>query len=55
MKFGLLQLSEYLHLVTAAALIVTLYFGGWLVPGVPDPPVLLSVAAFLAKRPPRYS
>jgi NADH-quinone oxidoreductase subunit H len=49
MKFALLQLSEYLHLVTAAALIVTLYFGGWRVPGLAEPPVLLSVAAFAAK------
>ena len=49
MKFALLQLSEYLHIVTAAALVVTLYFGGWLVPGMAEPPVLLSVAAFVAK------
>jgi NADH-quinone oxidoreductase subunit H len=49
MKFALLQLSEYLHIVTASALVVTLYFGGWLVPGVPEPSVLLSVAAFVAK------
>jgi NADH-quinone oxidoreductase subunit H len=49
MKFALLQLSEYLHLVTAAALIVTLYFGGWRIPGLAEPPVLLSVAAFAVK------
>jgi NADH-quinone oxidoreductase subunit H len=49
MKFALLQLSEYLHIVTAAALIVTLYFGGWRVPFVADPSVLLSVAAFVLK------
>jgi NADH-quinone oxidoreductase subunit H len=29
MKFALLQLSEYVHIVTASALIVTLFFGGW--------------------------
>jgi len=29
MKFALLQLAEYVHIVTASALIVTLYFGGW--------------------------
>ena len=29
MKFALLQLAEYVHMVTASALIVTLYFGGW--------------------------
>jgi len=49
MKFALLQLAEYVHITTAAALIVTLYFGGWQVPFVADPPVLLSVAVFLLK------
>ena len=49
MKFALLQLSEYLHIVTASALIVTLYFGGWRVPFVPEPSVLLSVGAFVVK------
>ena len=49
MKFALLQLSEYLHMVTAAALIVTLYFGGWRVPFVAEPTVLLSVLAFVIK------
>ena len=49
MKFALLQLSEYLHMVTAAALIVTLYFGGWRVPFVPEPSVALSIAAFVLK------
>ena len=49
MKFALLQLSEYIHMVTASALITTLYFGGWRVPFVADPGVALSVAAFLAK------
>ena len=49
MKFALMYLSEYVHLVTAAALIVTLYLGGWRVPFVEAPHVLLSVASFLAK------
>jgi len=49
MKFALLQLSEYLHMVTASALIVTLFFGGWRIPFIADPPVLLSVAAFAVK------
>jgi NADH-quinone oxidoreductase subunit H len=49
MKFALLQLSEYIHIVTASALIATLYFGGWQVPFVAHPGVLLSVLAFLAK------
>jgi len=49
MKFALLQLAEYVHIVTASALIVTLYFGGWRVPFVAEPAVLLSVAAFVLK------
>jgi NADH-quinone oxidoreductase subunit H len=49
MKFALLQLSEYVHIVTASALMVTLYFGGWQVPFVAEPPVLLSIAAFVVK------
>jgi NADH-quinone oxidoreductase subunit H len=49
MKFALMYLSEYVHIVTAAALIVTLYLGGWQIPFVADPGALLSVAAFLAK------
>ncbi len=49
MKFGLMGLSEYAHMITASGLIVTLYCGGWQVPFVHDPPVALSVAAFLAK------
>jgi NADH-quinone oxidoreductase subunit H len=49
MKFALLQLAEYVHLVTAAALIVTLYFGGWQVPFVQDPPVLLTFLSFALK------
>lgn len=49
MKFALMYLSEYLHIVTASALLVTLYLGGWRVPLVADPGPWLSAAAFLAK------
>ena len=49
MKFALMYLSEYVHIVTAAALIVTLYLGGWRVPFLADPGALLSVASFLGK------
>jgi NADH-quinone oxidoreductase subunit H len=49
MKFALMYLSEFVHIVTAAGLIVTLYLGGWRVPFVPDPGVWLSVASFLFK------
>ena len=46
MKLGLLWLSEYIHMVTASALVVTLYFGGWKVPFVADPGPMLSLVAF---------
>ena len=49
MKFSLLALAEYSHLMTASALIATLYFGGWQVPFMAHPPVLLTVASFLVK------
>ncbi|HNX93901.1 MAG TPA: NADH-quinone oxidoreductase subunit NuoH [Holophaga sp.] len=49
MKFALMYLSEYVHLITASALITTLYLGGWRVPMVPDPGPWLSIAAFLTK------
>ena len=49
MKFALMYLSEFVHIVTAAGLIVTLYLGGWRVPFMPDPGVWLSVASFLFK------
>jgi NADH-quinone oxidoreductase subunit H len=49
MKFSLLALAEYSHLMTASALVATLYFGGWQVPFVEHPAVMLSVASFLLK------
>jgi NADH-quinone oxidoreductase subunit H len=49
MKLGLLWLSEYIHMITASALVVTLYFGGWKVPFVADPGPLLSLASFVIK------
>ena len=49
MKYSLLALAEYSHMMTASALIATLYFGGWQVPFVKDPTVLLSVACFVLK------
>jgi NADH-quinone oxidoreductase subunit H len=49
MKFSLMALAEYSHMMTASALLATLYFGGWQVPFMADPPVLLSVLSFLFK------
>jgi NADH-quinone oxidoreductase subunit H len=33
MKFAAFMMSEYINMVTASSLIVTLFFGGWSVPG----------------------
>lgn len=55
MKFGLFFLAEYANMITASAIIATLYFGGWHLPfvghlGLPDLAVsLLQIAAFGAK------
>jgi NADH-quinone oxidoreductase subunit H len=39
MKFGMFYVGEYLGLTLISALIVTLFFGGWLGPGFLSPPV----------------
>ncbi|MEW6337143.1 MAG: NADH-quinone oxidoreductase subunit NuoH [Acidobacteriota bacterium] len=52
MKFAAFFMSEYINMVTASALIVTLFFGGWSLPGVNLtgwPGLLVSVAVFVAK------
>ena len=49
MKFSLLALAEYAHLMTASALVATLYFGGWQVPFVANPTVALSITSFVLK------
>lgn len=49
MKFSLLALAEYAHLMTASALVVTLFFGGWQVPFVANPSVGLSILSFVVK------
>jgi len=36
MKFALYFLGEYTAMITGSAVIVTLFFGGWYFPGIPD-------------------
>src|ERR1041385_300688 len=36
MKFALYFLGEYAAMITGSAVIVTLFFGGWHFPGIPD-------------------
>ncbi len=50
MKFAAFLMSEYMNMVTASALIVTLFFGGWTFPGMSRfsgwPLLALSLVAF---------
>jgi len=51
-KFGMFFMGEYANLIAASALMATLYFGGWSLPGVAFTGVwgaLASVAVFFAK------
>jgi NADH-quinone oxidoreductase subunit H len=51
-KFGMFFMGEYANLVAASGLLVTLYFGGWSLPGVAFTGVwgaLASVVVFFAK------
>ena len=55
MKFAMFFMAEYANMVTASALMVTLFFGGWQVPGLAGlslPPLavsLIQMAAFILK------
>jgi len=50
-KWALFQMAEYVHMITASAVIATLFFGGWRAPfGLPDVPFvwfLLKTALFM--------
>lgn len=48
MKFAMFMMSEYLNLITSASVGITLFFGGWLGPGVDDFPAL-SLVYFVLK------
>jgi NADH-quinone oxidoreductase subunit H len=47
MKFGMFFMGEYANLVTASALIVTLFFGGWQIPFVSLPDTWWAAAIHL--------
>jgi NADH-quinone oxidoreductase subunit H len=54
MKFSLFFIAEYANMVTASALMASLYFGGWTFPGLAGPPytglkTILTLGIFLAK------
>src|SRR5437016_9572872 len=54
MKFSLYFLGEYAAMITGSAVIVTLFFGGWHLPGIPDGSHgwifgLINIAVFFAK------
>ncbi len=53
MKFAAFLMSEYMNMITASALIVTLFFGGWSFPGMGRFSgwwlLIASVAAFVVK------
>src|SRR5712671_6756822 len=54
MKFALFFLGEYAAMITGSAVIVTLFFGGWHFPGIPDGSQgwifgLINIAVFFTK------
>ncbi|MDA0747411.1 MAG: NADH-quinone oxidoreductase subunit NuoH [bacterium] len=55
MKFAMFFMAEYAHMITASAVIATLFFGGWHMPWLIDPAdaslgaSLLKVLAFMIK------
>lgn len=55
MKFAMFFMAEYAHMITASAVVATLFFGGWHVPWLIEPgdvslqASLLKVAAFAVK------
>jgi NADH-quinone oxidoreductase subunit H len=54
MKFSLFFIAEYANMVTQSAMIATIFFGGWSMPGLDGPPWtvlkwVLSIGVFLGK------
>ncbi|HEX7613780.1 MAG TPA: complex I subunit 1 family protein, partial [Thermoanaerobaculia bacterium] len=51
-RFGMFFMAEYLNLIAASAMMATLYFGGWSLPGLHVtgiPGGVISIAVFAAK------
>lgn len=51
-RFGMFFMAEYLNLIAASAMMATLYFGGWSLPGLHPAGILgsvISIAVFAAK------
>src|SRR6185436_13726571 len=48
MRFALLQMAEYVHMITISAVGANLFFGGWLspLPGLPDSPLWFLLKLF---------
>jgi NADH-quinone oxidoreductase subunit H len=48
MRFALLQMAEYVHMITISAIGANLFFGGWLspVPFLPDSPLWFLLKLF---------
>src|SRR6266699_2827583 len=54
MRFALFYMAEYINMLASSAMMVTLFFGGWTLPGISEPPSsmgagLLHVGVFMAK------
>ena len=54
MRFALFYMAEYINMLASSAMMVTLFFGGWTLPGVSEPASsmgagLLHIGVFMAK------
>ncbi len=54
MRFALFYMAEYINMLASSAMMVTLFFGGWTLPGISEPASsmgagLLHIGVFMAK------
>jgi len=54
MRFALFYMAEYINMMASSAMMVTLFFGGWTLPGISEPASsmgagLLHIGVFMAK------